>query len=224
MRARHRHFNPKAAGAIAAYDARFISASDGDAISTWTSLTGANDATQATSANRPSYETNEINGAPAVLFNGSVKQLEISITIPTDLTVVSVTRRGATARSTGVFGTNSAGTKRFSAYLWTNNEVYTNYNVQKAFGAPPILTGNFILSETKVGTTSNQVYQNGSSWRAALTGTTSSSSFTRLGYSEFGVSPNHLLARTCLLDIAASDALRKRLEHAAAFSFKISCN
>lgn len=76
MRARHRHFNARFAGASGVYDARFISGlSNNDAVSTWSSRTGTYDATQATSGNRPTYKTNQFNGNPVVEFDGTNDRL-----------------------------------------------------------------------------------------------------------------------------------------------------
>jgi len=71
MRARHRHFNAKTAGADLVLDARFLTASDNDAIQTWASRTGINDATQATLAARPIYKVNTSGGQPTLRFDGN---------------------------------------------------------------------------------------------------------------------------------------------------------
>jgi len=226
MRARHRHFNPRHAGAIAAYDARFISGlSDGNNVSTWASRTGSNDATQETGGNQPTYETNEINGNPVVLFNGSTEQLVISITIPNSLTTCSVFNRAATNHNSGFFGTNSVTTRRFTAYYFSNNNIYTRYNSEQAWTGHTPTTGSLILSEIKETTSTNQVYVNGKTFRSAQVPLTSNDTFTRVGFAEAGSpSSSHKLGSTCLIDTNVGDALRKRLEHAAAYSFKISCN
>ena len=53
--------------------------SDGDLIQTWDDESGnGRDATQATEAARPSYQTNEINGLPVVRFDGSDDKLVVS--------------------------------------------------------------------------------------------------------------------------------------------------
>ncbi len=44
---------------------------DGDAVATWTDLSGnSNNATQATASKQPTYQTNEVNGRPAVQTDG----------------------------------------------------------------------------------------------------------------------------------------------------------
>jgi len=44
---------------------------DGDAVGTWSDLSGnGNDATQATASNKPTFQTNELNGLPSIQFDG----------------------------------------------------------------------------------------------------------------------------------------------------------
>lgn len=75
MHRRSRHLNPKDAGAFLALDSRFISGvSDGSSISSWTSRTGSNDVSQATSGNQPVYKTNVYSGQPSVRFTKSSLQ------------------------------------------------------------------------------------------------------------------------------------------------------
>ena len=72
MRARHRHFTYKAAGAVVAYDARYLTDSDGTALQTWPDRAGTYNATEATTTKRPLVRTgaNGINGQTALGFNG----------------------------------------------------------------------------------------------------------------------------------------------------------
>ena len=227
MRARHRHFNPKDAGAIAAYDARFISGlSDGDNVSTWVSRTGSNDAAQATVGKQPNYETNEINGQPVVNFTpANSDEFEINISVPSSATVVAVQRRSTTGIRTINFGTT---TSNVYALWWdTDNVIYLSWSTGafNTFSPAQTGTGARIITSTKNGTTSSQVYLNGATFRAAIAPAASSGSFTRIGRSGVaGAYSNGAMGSACLIDAFVSDGLRKRLEHAAAFSFKIACN
>ena len=223
MRARHRHFNPKAAGAVAAYDARFISGlSDGDNVSTWASRTGTNDATQTSVGNQPQYETNEIGGQPVVNFVAAQgDRLNISITIPSSVTIVAVHRRSTTGINTINF---AASTDKYALWWFDgDNVIYVKWNgVFAAFTPAQTTTGSLVVTTTKNGTTSSQVYINGATFRAAIAPTASSGTFDRFGST--GVSNNGAIGSACLIDAFVSDGLRRRLEHAAAFSFKIACN
>lgn len=226
MRARHRHFNPKDAGAVAAYDARFITGlNDGDNVATWSSRTGTNDATQSTVANQPNYETNEINGNPVVNFtSANTDQLEISIVVPASVTVVAVHRRSSTGIRTINFGAVSGVSY---AFWWdTDNIIYTSWGSGfHTFSPAQTNTGSLVITSTKNGTTSSQVYLNGSTFRAAITPNASSGTFTRIGRAGVSPAPNNgAIGNLCLLDSFASDSLRRRLEHAAAYSFKIACS
>lgn len=79
MRTRHRHFNAKDTGASGVYDARFISGLANNAsVNAWNSRTGTNNATQATAANQPTYKINQFNGNPVVEFDGTNDVLTFS--------------------------------------------------------------------------------------------------------------------------------------------------
>ena len=48
-----------------------LSLSDGDAVGTWADQSGnANDATQTTAVNKPSFKTNIVNSKPVIRFDG----------------------------------------------------------------------------------------------------------------------------------------------------------
>lgn len=50
---------------------QIVGLNDGDAVATWTDLSGnSNNATQATASKQPTYQTNEVNGKPAVQTDG----------------------------------------------------------------------------------------------------------------------------------------------------------
>ena len=72
MRARQRHLNPGHLGMACAFDSRFISGlSNNDSVDTWTDRTSnGRNATQATAAKKPTYKTEELNGNPALSFDG----------------------------------------------------------------------------------------------------------------------------------------------------------
>lgn len=222
MRARHRHFNPKDAGAVAAYDARFIAGlNDGDNVSTWTSRTGTNNATQSTVAKQPNYETNEINGNPVVNFTpANNDELSISITVPASATIIAVQRRNTTGIDTINFGGS-----RYSLWWFTDNVIYIAWgsNAFATFSPAQTNTGSFVITSTKDGTTTSQVYINGSTFRAAIIPDASTNSFTTIGRISTS-SNNGAIGNLCLLNSFASNALRRRLEHASAFSFKIACS
>lgn len=72
MRARHRHFNPRFAGADLVLDSRYINQSDNTAVSSWSDRSGNGfDATQANATNQPTFQTGEQGGCGGVDFDGS---------------------------------------------------------------------------------------------------------------------------------------------------------
>lgn len=72
MRARHRHFNPCFAGADLVLDARFINQSDNTAVSTWVDRSGNGfNVTQANGINQPTFRTTQQGGNGGVDFDGS---------------------------------------------------------------------------------------------------------------------------------------------------------
>jgi hypothetical protein len=79
MRARHRHFNQRHAGAGVVLDARYINQADNTAVSTWSDRSGNGyDAAQATPANQPTFQTAEIGGNPIVSFDGTNDNLTLA--------------------------------------------------------------------------------------------------------------------------------------------------
>lgn len=86
-------------------DATRINQADNTAVATWDDLSGNNyNATQATSANRPTFRTNQINGKPAVIFDGTNDTLSVPSSTSifkflhsTDSTVFIVARAGTTS-------------------------------------------------------------------------------------------------------------------------------
>lgn len=80
MHRRSRHLNPAQAGAQIALDARFITGqADNTTLQTWPSRAVASiTASQSTSAQRPTYRNPSINGQPALVFDGSDDNYDLS--------------------------------------------------------------------------------------------------------------------------------------------------
>jgi len=72
--------------------------SDNTAVRSWTDLSGNNyHATQTTTANRPTFRTNQINGKPAVIFDGSNDYLEATNVITSyPFTMISLVKLNVT--------------------------------------------------------------------------------------------------------------------------------
>jgi hypothetical protein len=229
MRARHRHFNPKNAGATAVFDSRYISGlSDGSAVQTWTSRTGSNNISQATAANRPTYETNEINGNPSVLWDGGANDELTFASAPSyaSASIVIVYKNNDAVNGSVVFARNN----NFSTYTYyaTNFCRFEigNDGVERSSDRTHNLGNVFlILSATKNGTSSARVHGNGIAGNEITTGIRANFQTTGIGkYLSTSVNTQGHLGLAVLADTAWGDSLRRRLEHAAAFSFKIACN
>lgn len=80
MHRRVRHLNPAQCGAQVALDARFITGvANGAALSSWPSRSVASiSATQGAGAQQPTFRASSINGRPAVEFDGSADNMDLS--------------------------------------------------------------------------------------------------------------------------------------------------
>lgn len=106
------------------YDANSLSLSDTDPVSTWDDLSGnGNDAIQGTGTARPLYRTAQINGLPAVVFDGTNDFMPFngSLIINSDYTVIFVGKR-QTNSAFKVFlgGTTSSANQNLHLY-WFNS-------------------------------------------------------------------------------------------------------
>ncbi|MGC4030142.1 MAG: lamin tail domain-containing protein [Tepidisphaeraceae bacterium] len=91
-----------AASLLARWYAPAIGAANNSAVSSWNASTGTGSATQSTSANRPTYRTNQINGKAVVHFDGSNDNLKItnqSLNGLADFTVAMVFRTSTAGRA-----------------------------------------------------------------------------------------------------------------------------
>lgn len=234
MRARHRHFTHKAAGAVVAYDGRYLTDGDGTALQTWTDRTGGYNATEATSTKRPIVKTgaNGINGQTAVRFDGIDDDLQAaSVPLNTFITVV-VCGRFTTAKpffiehSASVSLNNGFYFYGANANSWEfkrNNATHADRGTTTWFGSSNGIgclrydgSGQFRLN----GTVQTSGIIDGTS-RSNSSVTDSLNICSRNRASVFG---DGLLGAFAIYDGKASDSMMNRLEHSAAYSFKISCN
>ena len=245
MRARHRHFNPRDAGASVVYDSRRISGlSNNDPVSTWPDISRNNYNATQTGTARPTFKTAQQGGNPTLNFDGSNDNLEIPLGPALNTAqghfVSSVAKYDSTAAIYPVLfsvKTNFAnnyilffGASGDSAYRWPsigsdsnfarlrwdsatngNNNIWTlTYN-----GAGSLTNGNYKLffnSDEKPLTASGSY---GSVTGTARLGAylTSPSGFLKGDIYNFTIIQNEI-----------SNSLRKRCDHASAYSFKIACS
>jgi hypothetical protein len=226
MRARHRHFNPAHAGATAVFDSRFLSGfSDGASVDTWVSRSGSNDISQATAANRPTYETNEINGNPSVFWDGGANdELTFASSVSyASVTLLCVYKNGDATNGSVVFArnNNSSDYNFFTtntAILQNSGRTITNtHNLGNVF---------LIASSTKENSASMNVFVNGKATTAQ--NVVSNANFISTGIGRYGAgtqfnTEGHL-GLAVMANVSMATPIRKRCEHAAAYCFKISCN
>lgn len=108
------------------YDSTDLSLSDGDAVSTWPDSEGSKDLSAGTA---PTYRTGQINGNPAVYFDGSDDYLEntsISVTQPDAVFIVANAGTGPGRYWTGASSERQLATNNSSSSvygIWANSWV-----------------------------------------------------------------------------------------------------
>lgn len=229
MRARHRHFNPKAAGATAAFDARYgIAVANGAGVDTWTNRVGTNDATQTSSANRPTFRANGgNNNAPALEFDGNDRLVHsISITVAPNL-IMAVATRTAGVDFSAIAAFMPPNTANFNILYarWGTNWGFTPgdsgqsiLNNWRICSAKPLSTATSNSSTTMWTDGANETTKTGSRYGG------DSSDRREIGSS---LTTSYLvgsISQVIAIPKDVTNPLRKRLEHAAAYSFKIACN
>ena len=251
MRARHRHFKFGAvANAKLVLDSRYINQSDNTEVSPWEDRSGnGNDVSQATSANRPTFQTAEQGGNGIVRFDGSNDVLtrnEIGISSPVGGTMVLYAKRGTGAGGNAIntiievpeyfriIYTDSSNLFPVNGYNFIGYADNGTSTVDPSQGST-VSAGVFELCSFQYngGTASNKdnykVYVSGSS----ATVTQGSSGASALGRgSTVGIGARGTAAQHSVADIGfvgvfgvdMTDPLRKRCEHANAFAFKHACN
>ena len=235
VRARHRHFTHKAAGAVVAYDARYLTESDGTALQTWTDRAGGYNATEATSTKRPLVKTgaNGINGQTALQFDGTNDDLQAaSVPLNTFITLV-VCGRFTTAKppffehsadTTPSNGFYFYGTNGNSWEFCRGGSAHEGTGTSGWFGAANAIGSLRYDGSGRYRKDGGTNIGNGINIGTSRTNSSATDALnicSRNRASGFG---DGLLGTLAIYDGAASDAMLKRLEHAAAFSFKIACN
>lgn len=246
MHRRARHLNPGNAGASIYVDARRIQGvSSGSSVQTWTDNSGsANDLTQSTSSYRPVYNTNRINGQPAVTFtNTSAHYLKkTSYTVTSNaVTVFVVSKTAATPSNYGRlvsinkdsaydFNTTSGWAVLFyyhdSSYPSDYNRFGSSRNLSTAKSDVCVEETPYVTSVSLNGTDISMAVD-GSLFTATTSATSLDSNTFVVGTHEPELSVASLVNYNGDISYVAfaksvfSNALRNRIEHSMAYSFKI---
>ena len=228
MRARQRHLKPKSIGAMVSLDSRYINQSNNSAISSWGDNSGnSNNATQATSANRPLYFTSILGGNGVVRFNGTNGCLEtptITKSQPYTVFVITFPRQYKAGGYNSFFEDTSLGCTPFIGPIGGVSRYGLYAGVDLFHGSNSSLN-TWFLNSTVVNSTSSNITINGA-------GTATGNAGTRNVNGKFQIGRNWNLqlyfdndTALCLLcETAFSNSLRKRIEKSASFSFKLACS
>jgi len=228
MHRRARHFNARDAGATLVLDSRFITGlADGDPVATWSDRSrNGNDATQATPSNRPTFKTNQQAGNSGVEFTAGLKQLEtasVSLPQPAYFMVcakqLAVPQPANTGRCLDSFspGTNIGP---------TNNKL-TIFTGSVLSGSTNVGINTCIMSSIVNGA-SSFLFLDGTQDGSGNSGSSSGSGTISIGSNRVkntavGYFNGQMFAVTYIAS-NPGNPLRRRIEHAAALSFKIPCN
>lgn len=235
MHRRARHLNARHAGAGLVLDARRISGlNDGDAVSTWNDVSGNSyNATQATAANRPTYRTGVFGGSAACQFDGndiletpsySADIIHTAICVFKATTDCIVFERSVNANSQngGIYQYTTVG---FST-LVRGSGIQSSRNAASSWG-----NGSVPLMTTSVYSGSHNSHELRSSGVSIATtsGSTSNPSGTYaqkifIGARSGVIAPITGHIGLFIFSPYLGAAITKRLEHSAAFSFKIQCS
>ena len=228
MRARHRHLNQRDAGATFVLDSRFINQSDGSEISQWNDRSGqANHAAQAVSANRPTFKTAIQGGNGVARFDGS----NDSLTTTTNVSLNEPYTQIFIGKKTGsrLFSLSDSAANRTYALIdvGDNNVYWGCRDTNRAAGVATSVGSfaDFSIWVAEMSSSTGAAWRNGSSLSpVSQFGAVGSSGNANTIGSRGGDYSAGDKALIVILSKTLSSAARKRLEHAAAYSFKIACN
>lgn len=233
MRARHRHFNPRDAGATAAFDARYgIAVSNDAGVDTWSNRTGSNNATQSSSTARPTYKaTGGNNGTPALLFDGNDRLTHSIAALGAPSLFVALAQRTGGSAFAPVASFMPPNTSNYSI-IYSNGFGTNSVN----WGHIPVNSGQSILNtwrilsakpaSTATSNSSTTVWTDGANETTATGSRYAGDASDRRDFGGGG-NQTHLegsLSFVIAIPADVGNPLRKRIEHATAYSFKISCN
>jgi len=245
MRARQRHFKPKSASASLALDTRYIhGVSDNTTVQTWTDLSGnSRDATQATAGDRATYRTAIQGGNGILRFSGDF--YEAAFTTGTAYSTYSVYKRTGSASnpfnnatfvySAGISGGTAGSDRRYQVMY--EDGTPNKFTVYSNATAPISITRddnwNVHSISAPIGTGTARYLLNGANEQttsvSALAGVTSGTVRMIIGDNSWITSGSALrfvgdLGSVLTFETAHEAPLRKRIEHAQGYSFKIACS
>lgn len=221
---RVRHFNPRDAGGLAVWDARFHTANDGDAVATFASRgASANNATASGTA-RPTYKTAILNGNPVIRFDGTDDgmTLDSSYTPGTNLYGITICNKVASGDAMTPF-TNYAGGSPALAILWTDENIYVGTSDAYDVTASTFSATAFHLYESSSVSNSFSITADGLTLGltggAGLPGSNLIIDSIGFRFDNFSKGDVGLIS---YFSAQPAAPLRGRMRHSAAYSFKLA--
>lgn len=223
MRARHRHFNPRFAGAGLVLDSRYINQSNNTAVSSWEDRSGnSRNANQSNTASQPTFQTNQSGGNGVVRFDGSNDQLSLTSNLASvDTAIYTAFENGAPPTIYYIIGGSNVGyltsfptaTEGVGVYdgSLARTATFSSGNIRNVFGVVTTSRSNIFVN-------SREATYNATTTPAAITISTIGNR------SDFPLNFKGDICNVSLFTSSLSNSLRRKLEHAAAFSFKIACS
>jgi hypothetical protein len=205
------------AGCAAWLKAESLVASDGDAITTWTDLSGnSNSPTQATAGKKPLYKTNIVNGKPVLRFDGSDDYLTKAFTLNQGFTVIMVYKQvalGASGSHDIIFDGGSAA----AALLGVNNAPHTNMYAGAVLqsGASPTFApanGAFAVVTAVFNGGSSALYENGTQKFTGNAGSQNAGGFTLAALGDGSRTTQLDVAEVLIYSSALSASERQQVE------------
>lgn len=225
MHRRARHLTGRPAGASFHYDARWLNLTDGTGVSTWTDISGSNNASQVTSTNQPTFKTNIINGNPVVRFDGTNDFM--SMTSGTDIAgesvnIVLVKKSGA---QLPIAINKTAGLPYVNFYVDSLTTVFSCAGNNRYYQAVVSLASFAIVTSYTDSSSTYQIYKDGSSVSTTNFAFTFSGNMTHIGARDSGPDwANGDMAVILHIKGSLATSLRKRYEHSVGFSYKTACS
>lgn len=157
-----------------------VGLNDGDPVATWEdSSSNNNDATQGSAGNRPTYQTNEINGLPVVRFDGSNDFLNL-----VDLSALTSAEIFFVLKVTNTSGGHLLGTAGSNHYPFSgDSNLYESFgtNARKDGIAPGVTVSNFHRYSIYSAAGDYAMFHNGSSIFSTASNTVAFSAAPKIG-------------------------------------------
>lgn len=222
MRLRIRHLKTKGFGSDISFDARFLSGySNTDPVTTWTNLSNESNNATNTSTNAPTYKTSGVNGLPSIVFSTGKTLSFTGVSVELSATVIVCKKTGTIMLPVG----NSSSTAGPHPLIdWSDSNIYVGNSAGYRSASGGAMTSWTLFSSKLDSSNAFSARKNGATVSlGAFTTLAGSSTVNLLGGRSLATSNCEVAAIYCV-NSAASNSVLKRLEHSAAFSFKIQCS